>query len=1000
MKTNILSFILLSLSFTVNYAQTGPGGVGDQTSNILWLDASQLNLNNNDPVSSWSDVSGNSNHATQAISGQQPLYQSSGINGKPALRFDGVNDYLELTNHINLSTQSFFMVFENKGTASYAAQISYCSQGANIGNYYASKAGTWYGGIYHAGSVWNNTPWIYGGVINGSASSLTVTHNGSPQNYTLSGSYNSSVTKSIIGGNYRSDLSPQYRNFSNNLIAEAIVYNIELNEAQQIIVNNYLAAKYQKTIVNDKYAFDSGNGYEVAGIGMVNGTSHTDARGTSDIRISNPTALSDGDFLMWGHDNNNYNLNYLDLPPGFSGARWNRLWRIDERNDLGNYDVRIYLNSNSIGGDNSAYYIIYDQNNNIFSDGGTGVIGPGTYDAITNSVLFSGVKIPDNAYFTLANNNATITSAQTGTWNDPNSWTCNCIPDSTMNVIILNTHNITLNTYQSISNITINSGGTLTMNHTLSIHGNLQNDGTITANAGSALAFNSNTLQTIYANAPIQVYDLVHNNSYAVLLNNGTLVIHNSLRLNAGLLQNGGYGNYTLFSDATATAYLAPVASTASIGGNFRVKRYIGSRPANWSDIGSPTQSLDFKTLDQTLYFSGINGDDGNATDGAGNIFYSAYAYNASTQQYDTVKFAGRILNPTEGFEIWLADDQVNFNGNTIYTIGIPNYGDISANSYLPANSGEWALISNPYASWIAWANVTKSGLPNEVWIFDATSGNYVAHNTGTVDIPPMQGFWVQSNANNPSATFTESCKLTSTSSTFYRMDNGIESFKLILTDLTTGYYHEARIRIDAQTSEGFDIGKDVTLLPSKIQEAPNLTFMASGKNIMVNYFNGKDTEVIMPLHIAAKTTGTYQIDVDGLDYLSGLYSYIELIDYYNNNVYDLTVETAIPLFLEAKDYTDRFALRLSKTSSYDATSDNDLVYVSNNKMVFNVDIQTGETIQFIVLDMQGKIVASESGITQNWFNYYLPETLPAGAYMVRIIKSGGKVSNHKVIVE
>ena len=53
----------------------------------IWLDASKLNLNDNDKVSFWPDLSGNANHGTQSNSTFQPVYKSDSFNGKPCVNF-------------------------------------------------------------------------------------------------------------------------------------------------------------------------------------------------------------------------------------------------------------------------------------------------------------------------------------------------------------------------------------------------------------------------------------------------------------------------------------------------------------------------------------------------------------------------------------------------------------------------------------------------------------------------------------------------------------------------------------------------------------------------------------------------------------------------------------------------------------------------------------------------------------------------------------------------
>lgn len=59
----------------------------------LWLKADSLVLSNNDPVSTWSDSSGNGNDVT-GTGGQRPLYKTNIQNGLPSVRFDGVDDFL------------------------------------------------------------------------------------------------------------------------------------------------------------------------------------------------------------------------------------------------------------------------------------------------------------------------------------------------------------------------------------------------------------------------------------------------------------------------------------------------------------------------------------------------------------------------------------------------------------------------------------------------------------------------------------------------------------------------------------------------------------------------------------------------------------------------------------------------------------------------------------------------------------------------------------------
>lgn len=79
----------------------------------LWLDASQLTgLSNNDPVSSWPDLSLRGNSVWQ-VGSLRPLYKTNQQNGLPAVVFDSISQYLkcEPAASLNFDYQKPFSVF-------------------------------------------------------------------------------------------------------------------------------------------------------------------------------------------------------------------------------------------------------------------------------------------------------------------------------------------------------------------------------------------------------------------------------------------------------------------------------------------------------------------------------------------------------------------------------------------------------------------------------------------------------------------------------------------------------------------------------------------------------------------------------------------------------------------------------------------------------------------------------------------------------------------------
>ena len=88
----------------------------------LWLDAedtASITLNGA-TVSQWSDKSGNGRNAVQATAANQPTYNVTGINSKPALTFDGINDLLKTTLSVGISganPRTLLYVYFDPGTS-------------------------------------------------------------------------------------------------------------------------------------------------------------------------------------------------------------------------------------------------------------------------------------------------------------------------------------------------------------------------------------------------------------------------------------------------------------------------------------------------------------------------------------------------------------------------------------------------------------------------------------------------------------------------------------------------------------------------------------------------------------------------------------------------------------------------------------------------------------------------------------------------------------------
>jgi hypothetical protein len=79
-----------------------PAGGGLPTSGLaFWVRADAGVALNGSSVSQWSDQSGNNRNAVQGTASSQPAFIANAVNGKPALQFDGVDDFLQFPLAIN-----------------------------------------------------------------------------------------------------------------------------------------------------------------------------------------------------------------------------------------------------------------------------------------------------------------------------------------------------------------------------------------------------------------------------------------------------------------------------------------------------------------------------------------------------------------------------------------------------------------------------------------------------------------------------------------------------------------------------------------------------------------------------------------------------------------------------------------------------------------------------------------------------------------------------------
>jgi hypothetical protein len=227
---------------------TSGGSVPQSVPNlVLWLDASQLTLANGAAVSTWSDASGQAHHGTQTGTTSRPTYQQGAINGAPAVRFDGTDDYLNLAGTVISGSQARTVFFVARPNVAGNKGIVDLGNGATAGAGFMISPEL---GVRISGA---NRMWTPAAPTT-TASMGTVQLNGtSTTNISLrvdgvTRTATSTVTSNVLTAGSGTvgtwSATPVGANNFNGDIAEVIVYSRALSLSEQQTVEQYLNNKY------------------------------------------------------------------------------------------------------------------------------------------------------------------------------------------------------------------------------------------------------------------------------------------------------------------------------------------------------------------------------------------------------------------------------------------------------------------------------------------------------------------------------------------------------------------------------------------------------------------------------------------------------------------------------------------------------------------------------------------------------------------------------------
>ena len=987
LQAGVFSIFLTVCSASL--AQTGPGGVGNSGSNDLWLRADGITgVGNGQRVTTWNDLSGNGNNASQSQTSLKPKYYTNKINSLPAVYFNGTANYMTCGTNLTGNDASIFIVMNKPGVQNKYRFVLLTEKNHIASRFQNSgdKWGTYFNGEFPTSVTLNGSYSILSSLTDGVGMTVSM--------YTNGGSLTSSPilsfkTKPVttIGAHYNGSKAIYFALMN---LAEVIHYNSVVNSAQRIIIENYLGAKYGIAISNDKYAYQAVHSFELAGIGREDASNeNTDAQGSGIVRINTASSLDDGDYLLFAHDNGLLGTTGTDVPITYTmGQRLIRTWRAGETGEAGTVTLTVDMTGITFGDPNN-YELLIDADG-VFAAGASSQTAD-SYNPVTHVLTFLNVNLNDGDYFTIGNPNSDIISVQTGTWDDPNTWNCTCVPDSIHSPTIDNTHTVTIDANAKAYSVKINPTGTLTTSGSVNfrILGDLYVDGVFTPGSGtvicpggSAQTFTNNTASTI----SFSKLD-IRKSANSVTLAAGNFEITDVLDISGGTFDPAGF--LTLVSDASATARIAPT-STGSITGNMIIQRYASSRDADWADIACPVTGTTLSDWDQEIYMSGVGGIDGDA---CCPLFRSVWEYNESTTKYDSLTSVATVLSPGQGYELFLGSDMVTWNAGTFDSRGIPVTGDQVMTVTRTGGDG-WNLLGNPFASYISWTSISNDiafgNIDDNFSIYDAATQNYITYGDGD-EIPAHQGFWVHSSSGSPTMTIREAHKTTTTTSTFHKKAPDYNTLVLKVSNKMNYASHQTKIKFRDQASYGFD-KSDALYKESKVEWAPGLlTLNSDNDRLTWNALPQNTDEVEIPLDIDCGLSGYYTIDASGIESLEH-YNCVLLEDLQTNQLIDLTAIGSYTFYSEknkGSEHNYRFIIHLSDQRICEtgiSENEDDVKIYSDGTDIFiqfgfseltNADITvfdiTGRIIMHRYISVTGEKIKLESG------------DLDKGVYLVHI---------------
>ncbi|MDO6758867.1 T9SS type A sorting domain-containing protein [Tamlana sp. 2_MG-2023] len=930
--------LLVCFAFFLNVnSQTGPGGVGDGAANLmLWLRADAgvesstgVDALNGENVSSWLDQSGDNN---DAISVNAPSYETAQHNGYPAVHFTSVtSEYMNISDHSNLPSGSkdrtYIFVGEGSNSGSQnllyhgndVNDISTSGQRINLTNN-TNEISVAVNGQRYGRTLPSSTALRVGAVvfpIGGSSSNEFVFYNngGLVIPASLAG-----VTRTVNTNNIVAWLGANRvpSNYYNGDMCEIIVFDREINEAEFIIINNYVSAKYGTTLTdNDLYTQDdAANGncdHNVAGIGRVDGSNlHTDSQGTGIVRINNASALSNGDYLFWGENTKDYSFS---TNTSTYKEQLNSIWGVNKIGDLGTVTVTLDLSGIDLSGKQSCQNLEFVIDDDIDFSSPTTVYDLGSSPGTT--VTITGVDFSNGDYFTLRYLDQIVWDGTSffngsGAGNVPNNTTDQCLK-----LTVKSGAPGTLSSHAYVREVEVESGGTLHVadGELLEVDNQVVVDGVIDL-LGEAQLIQNHSSTTSNSGAGVLVKrqqgtnNLFSYNYWSAPVNTGGAWQIENLEDATGVI------NFSSSHDADAST--SPI--TLSTRWLYKYNGLINTYTA-WQKI-TATTSL-FPGIGYSMKGSGTSDPEQEyvfkGTPNDGNYSISVTAGNEI--------LIGNPYSSALNANQFIADNTSVIEG----TLYFWEQATTNNSHYLVKYIGGYATYNSLMGT--AAATADMSGL---------TSGtSFAAKGAPTGNIAVAQGFFVPIDNtgnivfNNQQRIFAKESDA-SDAPIFYKNTNSKSAKTSNSTDLrpkmwlsfTDPNHFQSFLGLGYDSENGttgYDKGYDGKLYEEKDNE---MYWVLNDEKLVIQALSNINIEDELPVTIKVTDGGLYKFAISKMENVPEDLN-VFLKDNYTNSYYNLKDETA-ELFLQKNSYEDQYVIAFQENNSL-ATEE----YENQNLSVF-----------------------------------------------------------------